>query len=67
MATTSRSEESGMNGIIGALVIHTQMCECCSRGERCADGDRLHDAWFDHVTKSALSADEHAYVVAAAA
>jgi hypothetical protein len=56
-----------MNGIIGALVIHTQMCECCSRGERCADGDRLHDAWFDHVTKSALSADEHAYVVAAAA
>jgi hypothetical protein len=56
-----------MKGIIAALVIHNQMCQHCVLGQPCAEAERLHDVWFDHVTKAALSTEEAAPQVPIAA
>jgi hypothetical protein len=56
-----------VKAIIAALVIHNQMCKHCFLGEPCPDAERLHDAWFDHVARAALSTEEITHKVPIAA
>jgi hypothetical protein len=56
-----------MKGIIAALVIHNQVCQQCFLGQPCAEAERLHDVWFDHVAQAALSTEENALKVPIAA